>query len=244
MGAMGRDVEVVSIGPDLYLVGACDSCGAIGDKIMDVVKAPPYIVGRFTARVALYELLAVGAQPKMLTVTVANEPIPTCDGILQGVNDELAFLGLLNCPVAVSSEKNMPTQQTGAGISAIGICDKKELRIGTSVQGDDFYCLGLPKLGPEVGSHDDSEIVTGPDIGKLLACTGVHDIIPVGSRGINEEAKSHATAAGWLFQACLTPGVDVFKSGGPATCLIFSCSPGTKLPDFSPRPLVKIGNIV
>ncbi|MHB9094441.1 MAG: AIR synthase related protein, partial [Eubacteriales bacterium] len=106
---MGRDVEVVSLDQNQYIVAACDSCGAAGSKEFDVVKVSPYIVGRFTARVALFEITATEAKPLLITVSVASEPDPTAKGILEGVNDELKALDLPGLPVAISSEKNILT---------------------------------------------------------------------------------------------------------------------------------------
>ena len=67
MGYKGRDVEVVQIDSNYSIVTACDSCGGIGLKQNDVVKCSPNIVGRFTTRVALMEVLSVNAIPKTIS---------------------------------------------------------------------------------------------------------------------------------------------------------------------------------
>ncbi|SFH32345.1 alpha-ribazole kinase [Desulfotomaculum arcticum] len=243
MSYMGRDVEVVPLDDSKHMVAACDSCGAVGSKDLDVVKVSNYIVGRFTARVALLEVLATGARPVLLAVTSANEPYPTTKGILQGVRDELKALDLTETQLAITSEKNMPTRQTGLGITAIGVCAKEALRVATSRPGDDLYCLGLPKVGAEVVAHDDPEIVQGQHILALLASPGVHDIIPVGSRGIRREAESLALQTGCGFKQEKTVAVNLNKSAGPSTCLIFTCNKYTMPPHFPPTPLVRIGGL-
>lgn len=243
VGYMGRDVEVVSLDQNRCLVAACDSCGAVGSKEFDAVKVSPYIVGRFTARVVLLEILATAAKPLLLTVASANEPHPTTAGILEGVNDELKDSNLPDLPAAISSEKNMPTKQTGLGISVIGLCQKESLRIATSRPGDDLYCLGLPKVGSEVADPDDPEIIRGKCLQTLLASPGVHDIIPVGSHGIRGEAELIAAHIGSRFEPETNLKLDLDKSAGPSTCLIFACVPEIAPPDFQPTPLVKIGRI-
>lgn len=243
MGYRGRDVEVTLLDNGQYLVVACDSCGGIGPKELDVVKVPNYIVGRYTARVALMEVLATGAVPRMITATVCNEPRPAGEEILAGIRDELQVCGLPDLPLAISTEKNITTRQTGLGITVLGVAGESKLRITTSKPGDWIYCLGIPKVGDEVKDDDDPEIVQGKHILGLLAVSGIHDIIPVGSQGIRREAELLARTVSGQFKPAPDAPVDINKSGGPATCLIFSCVPGTSLPDFSPTPMMKIGEI-
>ena len=50
METKNRDVEVISLGGDQCMVVACDSCGAVGFKDLDVIQMPPSVVGRYTAR--------------------------------------------------------------------------------------------------------------------------------------------------------------------------------------------------
>ncbi|GAB6173035.1 hypothetical protein JCM15765_25130 [Paradesulfitobacterium aromaticivorans] len=222
MGYRGRDVEVAMLTDGQCLVAACDSCGAIGEKEYDIVKVTPYLVGRLTVRVALLEVLAAGAVPQIVTVAVSNELNPTGDGILAGVKDELKFTEKGSLPVAVSTEKNMPTSQTGLGISIVGTCRREELRIATSQGGDNVYCLGLPKVGSEVQSPDDEEIVQGKHVLSLVKIKGIHDIVPIGSQGIRREADLLAENVGCDFIPDCSSQVDWKKSAGPSTCLIFT----------------------
>lgn len=222
MGYRGRDIEVVPINEKQYLVAACDSCGAIGMKELDEVQVPWQITGRYTARVALLEVLAVGAVPQMLTVSIANEPEPAGAEILAGVRDELKALKLPELPMAISTEKNMPTRQTGLGITTVGICEKTELRVARSQARDGVWCLGLPKVGAEIISADDPEILQGHQLYQLLKVPEVHDIIPVGSRGIRREVQALAGALGLKFTPETSDAPDLDKSAGPSTCVIFT----------------------
>jgi len=251
MGYRGRDVEV-AFAKGVGLVVACDSCGAIGEKELDVVKVPARLTGRFAARVALLEVLATGAQPQIVAAAVCNEPEPTGSELLKGVKDELKSAGLGTLPIAISCEKNMSTRQTGLGITVVGLVDGAALRITSTRDGDSLYCLGLPLVGAEVRDADDPEIIQASDVRRLLEDPAVHDIIPVGSRGIlgeigllTEAMEMHFAAgvqklAGAFPEGNYRPAdsLDIYKSGGPATCLIFTAGPG-----FSPKRSAPVGEL-
>jgi len=243
MGYRGRDVEVTFLDGDLCLVTACDSCGAIGAKELDVVKVPPHITGRMTSRVVLAEILSVGAEPRLLTAAICNEPNPTAEGILAGIRLELKKLNMSHLPITVSTEKNIPTRQTAIGITAIGICRREKLRIGLSQPGDVVYCLGIPKVGHEFKGVDDPEILQLDHIQLLSECEGIHDIIPVGSRGIKGEASTLAEAVECRFIPSTASALDLDKSAGPSTCLLFSCPPSIQPPLIPSIPCRRVGII-
>ena len=247
MGYLGRDVEVVSINQAQYLVASCDSCGGIGMKELDAFKISWFITGKLTTRVALLEVLSTGAVPQMLTVAISNEPYPTGDELLRGVSDELESVGLKTLPMAISTEKNINTQQTGLGISVIGVAEKNKLRIGTAQPGDDVYCLGFPKVGPELNNPEDPEIVQVKAIQILLGMSSIHDIIPVGSRGIRLEAEQLAATVNSPLRIDPTCTLDLDKSAGPSTCLIFSSLSSGVLDQafssFPNLPLTRIGKL-
>lgn len=249
MGYLGRDVEVVSINQTQYLVASCDSCGAIGMKDLDVIKIPWSITGRFTTRVALLEVLSTGAVPQLITAAISNEPHPAGDEILEGVKEELESAGL-TLPIAISTEKNMPTKQTGLGISVIGVVEKNKLRIATAQAGDDVYCLGFPKVGPEINNANDPEIVQVKTIQVLLGISSIHDIVPIGSRGIRCEAEQLAASVNSRLRIDINCTFDLNKSAGPSTCLIFSSSLSLlevldlAFSSFPNLPLTRIGELL
>lgn len=248
MGYLGRDLEVVSINKAQYLVASCDSCGAIGMKELDECKVSWFMTGKLTTRVALLEVISTGAVPQMLTVAISNEQYPTGDELLRGVNDELESAGFLKTlPMAISTEKNMPTQQTGLGISVIGVAEKNKLRIGTAQPGDDVYCLGFPKVGPELNNPEDPEIVQVKFLQVLLGIPSIHDLIPVGSRGIRLEADQLASTVNCHWRVDPTCALDLDKSAGPSTCLIFTASSSSDLDQvfssFPNLPLTRIGKL-
>ncbi|KXG77977.1 hypothetical protein AN618_07850 [Fervidicola ferrireducens] len=235
-----RDVVLIKINGGTFLAVACDSAGGVGEKERDVVKVSPYITGRFTCRVALMELLAIGAKPLTLTATISCEPSPTGEGLLKGIKDELSACGLDDIPFAVSTEKNIPTCQTALGVTTIGIASEAELRMGKTKSGDIIYCLGVPKVGNEV-FLDDPDIADAMAVKRLLAFSEVHDIIPVGSRGIKGEVEHLAAVSGLSVRWERFLPVNTEKSAGPSTCVVFTAPAGLEIKGL--RPVFRLGTL-
>lgn len=217
MGYKGRDVAV-KLHKDDYIVMACDSSGAIGEKDGDYYNVSAFTVGRFLCRTALYELLTVGAEPILSALTISSEPNPTGENILKGVQSELNSCSFGDIPMVISTEKNMPTSETGVGIAITGICSGV-LRIGTTKKGDSIHVIGLPLVGAEVIKNED-EMVSIDHIIKLGEMPSVHDIIMVGSMGIKGEIENLCDNINLEYAFYDNLSVDVLKSGGPSTCAV------------------------
>lgn len=106
--APDRDIAVGELGGGLCLVLACDSLSGIGEKECEVVDVSPYVVGRFTCRVAFLEVPAAGAAPLAVSAAIASELVPTGEGILASFQGQLGAAGF-DSPWVVSTEKNTPT---------------------------------------------------------------------------------------------------------------------------------------
>ncbi|MGI9861422.1 hypothetical protein SDD30_08570 [Moorella naiadis] len=216
-----RDLIILDLDEQRSLVIACDSAGAIGPKVADVVRVPGYVLGRFTARVALMKVLAAGAWPACIANTLCVEPEPAGAAIREGVADEIRALGIdPEKALTGSSEKNVPTTQSGIGITVIGLATTAELLMGRLAAGDTLALLGRPKVGTEV-FLDDPEIVDLKTVRLLLNQPGIREIVPAGSRGILAEARDLAA----LYRLQIDwrsglPELDLLKSAGPATCLL------------------------
>jgi selenophosphate synthetase-related protein len=243
MGYKGRDVEITFIDENNIMIIACDSCGAVGEKEFDVVNVPPYLVGRLTARVSLMEIISTGAVPKMLSTTISCEPSPTGEKILKGIRDELSTFNIKNVPMVISTEKNFETKQTGLGITVVGLVNKNSFHIASSTPGDAVYCLGIPKVGNEISGAYDTDIVQASQLIKLINTDGIHDILPIGSMGIMGEVISMAGKVNCKFELYNNLSIDIKKSAGPSTCLVFTCSAGCIIPDFINTPLNLIGKL-
>ncbi len=241
MGYKGRDVEVNMLEQGLCLVVACDSCGGIGEKDLDLLKVPHRLVGQLTARVALMEILCTGAVPRIMTVAISSEPEPTGRHILNGVRDELERAGFKDLSLAISTEKNFVPSQTGLGIGLTGTCLIENLKIAVSRPGDRVYCLGMPRVGQEVAQAPASSIIGTDQIRELLACHDIHDIVPIGSRGILAEAEELARHTGSRFLPDPVTEPDLNKSAGPSTCALFTCAPDVQPQIQGNLPLTRVG---
>ncbi len=219
-----RDLSLIALNSTQSLVIACDSLGGIGPKEADTVKVPGYVVGRFGARVPLMEVLSVRAAPVALVDTLSVELEPTGRDIQRGIAAELSSAGLdPGLIVNGSSEKNVPTIQTGVGITVLGLGDSGGLLIGRARRGDAIACFGQPKVGQEVALNDPTICHPGT-VMALTANPSVREVVPVGSRGIRAEAE--AIAEGYNLQVRWWPvpdpdrSLDLEKSAGPSTVVL------------------------
>ena len=219
-----RDLTLIRITENHHMVVAVDSDGGIGPQEGDSVKIPAYILGRFSIRVPLLEVLAAGAAPvcafDMLTVPM-NE---IGKEIIRGVKDELTAAGLgKDFPISGSTEDNVHTNTTGIGTTIIGMVGDNELRPGKTESGDFLISIGMPKVGEEV-NLDNLEILSQESFRIVLKHEGIHDILPVGSHGIKYEADNMAVSASKEIIFNEKQQLELEKSAGPSTCVIASCN--------------------
>jgi len=214
---MKRDLSIVNLDSEKALVIACDSLGGIGSKEHDKIRVANSLVGKFTARVALMELMASGATPISVVDTLSVELKPTGEEIIAGIREELIKVGIDEL-LTGSTEENAVTVQTGIGVTAIGSVEIEQLRVGSSQQEDLIVAIGLPKVGDEVLA-DLSQIADLDLLIELLKFDYIHEILPVGSKGILYEAQLLAKSNG-LELSLVKSKVDLQKSAGPATVLL------------------------
>jgi len=215
-----RDLNLIDLDNKTTLVIACDSCGAIGMKEGDAFKVPPLYVGKFSARVALLEVLSSGAQVITITNNVCNEMEPTGNEVINGICEELAEAGIDDAVLTGSTEENFKTISTAVGITVIGVVPHNLLKVNTSLEGAEVISIGLPKVGDEINYVKDDEIITYSHLKTLLAFKKVYEIIPVGSKGIAFECEQMALYNNLKIYFEDKPNVNIYKSSGPATCVI------------------------
>jgi selenophosphate synthetase-related protein len=240
-----RDVSLFELNNDSVMVVGCDSAGGIGPKPLDRIKVSGYTLGRFTARVALMEVLAVGATPVCLTNTLSVEPDPTGFEILEGIKNEiqLARLGS-SLGVIGSTEKTVAVEQTGIGVTVVGLAPKNKLRLGLSEPDDLIIVVGVPRVKDEVlPAEEHGEIADLQDLNQLMNCGLVHDVIPVGSQGIIHEVNVLAEDSN-LSANLELPEVEAKKSAGPATAVVATISKNAlnSLSDLINKPIRVIGS--
>ena len=224
--AKHRDLSLTTL-PQGTLVTACDSCGAVGEKPGDVLRVPARFTGRFTARVALMEVLAFGAEVVTAIDAVACEMEPTGREIIRGIRDELESAGVDPAVLTGSTEENFPTSMTALGMTVVGWKERQEGRPlwEPSRPGDRVVCIGLPQVGAEVQLDHNTAMVSYADLRRFRTLPGLREIVPVGSHGICWEAEQLAAYNGLTFVPEPHPELDVHKSAGPATCAIAVLSP-------------------
>jgi hypothetical protein len=204
------------------IVIACDSSGGIGSKPLDRLNVPGEIVGRMIAAVPLMEVMASGATPVAVINTLSVEMETTGISIINGIRQAVEEAGLPAAVINGSTEENIPTDQTGLGVTVIGTASPAELKLGSSRPGDLVYVLGKPLVGKEVLEFKE-EAAQISTLRRLLTVPGVHEILPVGSRGILYELEQLAGPVELGTEIFATAGnLDLKKSAGPATCLLVS----------------------
>jgi hypothetical protein len=217
-----RDLLLFDLLNEDVLVVGCDSSGGIGPKPLDKIKVDGYTLGKFTARAALMEVLSIGANPICLVDALGVEAEPTGNEILKGIRDEAEKAGVdRTLAVTGSTEKNIKVEQTGIGVTVIGICKKSQLRIGTSKPNDIIVAVGVPRVGEEVLlAEKKQEIAETTDILRLQKAQFIHDIIPVGSTGASHEIDILAEGSKLRYKLRSQQEIDLMKSAGPATSIL------------------------
>lgn len=239
-----RDLTLIERG-EQYLIIACDSCGGVGNKDFDEVKVAPEIVGYYTTRVALMELLSVGAAPLAVINTLSVEMEPTGRRIISGIENLLREVKIDLEIINGSTEENFPMKQTAMGVTLIGEVEKNQLRLSKSQRGDFVLLLGIPKVGGEITLPYDEEICSFESLNFLKQHPSIGDIIPVGSKGIAYEAQLLAALNKCKIEISLNK-IDMKKSAGPATVLIFTVPEADmeELQESLREPLHIIGRLV
>lgn len=209
-----RDLSVLSINSEQYLVISCDSSGGIGNKLYDVVQIDPEIMGYYTAHVALVEFLAFGIEPIGLVDGLAVELEPTGKKIISGLNKACLEAGTK--VITGSTEENIPVVQTGVGVTAFGICLKLELEKKYTKKGI-IYIWCRPFVGNEVLENRDM-VMTINDVKTLRSLPYVQEIIPIGSKGIKYDLEREFDFKKINLNKSID--IDLEKSSGPATCAI------------------------
>ncbi|MCW4005113.1 MAG: AIR synthase related protein [Candidatus Bathyarchaeota archaeon] len=243
-----RDLLLFQLPDNNILTIACDSSGGIGPKPNDKLQVSGYILGKFTARAALMELLSAGATPACIVDALSVEANPTGEDILRGIRYEAKQAGLdPDLAVTGSTEKNIPVEQTGIGVTAVGICPKASLKIGVSKPGDVVVAVGIPSVADEVLSAEkEGKTAQIPDVLQLTNAPFIHEIIPVGSTGTNHELKALTTASNLQFKLQPQTTIDLNKSAGPATTLLTTLPKVNfeTLKNLTTKPLTPIAQLL
>lgn len=241
-----RDLVLVDVA-DRTIVIATDSNAAIGRKPFDHLAQDPFFTGYSAAKVPLMEVVAVGASPFLVVDNLGVELRPTGLDIIRGIRSVLDEIGLDDIMITGSDESNMPTQQTGLGVTVLGSVITNAVRVGVTEPGDDIWLVGRRASGLPGDEYDP----TGPDIARLsdvvaaLRMDGVHEALPVGSHGVAHECLELATSSGLRFERRTSAAIDFTKSAGASTCFLVSCAPDQHIQIANPLlPIHLVGRAV
>jgi hypothetical protein len=215
-----RDITVIDFDETRYLGIACDSCGGIGLKEHDMVKASPQLVAYQTGKVVLAELMSMGFTPMIMADGLAVEMNDTGKQLIGGFNEVLSKLKTTKVHLTGSTEENIKTVQTSMGVTCIGMCEKNKLKYKKTEKGDICLLIGLPLVGNDVVNNPD-KILDIDDFEQLYICDYIKEMLPVGSRGTSAELKDLCDYNNLNIKLEHNINVDLNHSGGPScSCII------------------------
>lgn len=215
-----RDLTVIDFDESRYLGIACDSCGGIGLKEHDVVKASPQLAAYHTGKVVLAELMSMGFTPMIMADGLAVEMDDTGRQLIEGFNQVLSKLKTTKVHLTGSTEENIKTVQTSMGVTCIGMCDKNKLKYKKTEKKDICVLIGLPLVGSDV-INNPGKILDIDDFEKLYLCDYIKEMLPVGSRGTAAELNDLCEYNNLNIKFEDHIYVDLKNSGGPScSCLI------------------------
>lgn len=216
-----RDITVVPLTAEQSLVIACDNIGGVGQKEDDVVFSDYATVAYFGFRVAMMECLAVGGVPiaGFIQNFVSDDAWPILEKGFHIVCDELK-VGRI--PLSGSTESNFKLVQSAVGMSIVATVDREIMRINATPNYANMAVIGHPLWGEEVLEKLD-DILPLSLFRSMLEWEGIFEILPVGSKGIEEEVRTvfHPIFDGETIRSKL----DLHKSAGPSTCVVISYDP-------------------
>lgn len=239
-----RDVLYWVDGASAYVL-ACDSNAGIGERPHDELRQSPTETGYSAAKVAMMEVLAVGATPFVLANALGGPRDEYGQQLLAGIQVAIDEVDA-DITLTGSDETNVPTRQTAVGITVVGRAPADELRLGGARAGDVLVCVGTPKDGLVVPYHEgDPDIANLRDVQAAGRRPTVHEVLPVGSHGVAYEAHNLAAGASGRPRFFET-SVDLGISAGSSTCFLVAL-PADAVPDLQSvvRPgVTAIGEIV
>lgn len=213
-----RDLSILPVSQEKWLVIACDSSAGIGEKAEDAVRIDPAVTAAFCLRVPLMELICYGATPIAVIDLIGNEKEPTGDQMLKGIKAELTRAELSTISLNGSTEENMPTKTSSVGITVIA-----EITAGKEnfvlQEACSLLQLGEPYVGEMVVKNQHT-IFSYPLVKTLRQEVGVLDMLPVGSKGIRYEAQLMTENSDFQVEFLTEENLDC--SAGPATVILLA----------------------
>jgi len=242
------DVTLMKLPTGLILSLSYTSSGGIGPKPMDKIKVDGFTLGRFMTRVALMDTISINSWPKLMVATLSVEMNPTGIEILRGMRSEAKKVGMdPDQSISMNTEENISTDQTGLGVTAVGLVHEDELRMGRTQPNDALVLIGEPKVGDEViQAEKEGKIADLHDLVRLTQLDFIHDLIPVDTQGIAYEARMIAHMVGRQVEFYNNLKIDLEKPAGPATAVLTTMDEAQieKLTWITRKPITIVGRVL
>lgn len=190
---------------DGELVVTVDNAVAIGEKPLDAVYAPDSLVAAFTARVLLLEQMCANATITLCTIGNGSGEAAFAR-YMTGIEQLFKEIDEPLPKLVVSTETNMPTQQSALTMTAIGY------RHPARAKGMYRYVIGHPHVGQGVlnYAHEIAPLKTIYTLWKEGILTHVW---PTGSKGLAQECER-------FFGEIPSLPVDINVTCGPSTVVL------------------------
>lgn len=215
-----RDILFIPSSEERELVISTDCSGGIGEKPDDVVFATNCLVSYFSMRVAIMELLAVGATPTAVVLSNFTGD-QSWHEYVEGIHQVCGELQISPLPLVGSTETNMSLQQSAIGLTVLGEIHNQQKRIKKTPGNAKFAVIGEPLVGDKVITEK-ARVAPLSLFRTCLELTGIYELVPVGSKGILYELELLLKIN--EFSICKIAGssLNLYVSSGPATCFIIS----------------------
>lgn len=217
-----RDLTVVTLPNEQFLLTAVDISAGFGEKEHDGLRVSPELTGKLTTRVAMLEMLASGAEVVAISDVVGAEMEPTGRRVIAGIQQELIQANLAHLELNGSTEENMKTSQTSVGVMITGMASAAQLKINNVTTDAILFAYGEPRVGQEILDKPDLD-VSYRLVRELVKRHDVLELVPVGSKGIRFEATQLAELNDCTYiEQAECPSDWLRKSAGPATVILIA----------------------
>lgn len=165
------------------LVITSDNSGAIGEKELDVVYVPDDVTSYYSTRVTLLEQLANQAIPKeIILLNFTSEE--AWGKYITGINRVFEEVQIPVPAISGSTETNMPTLQSGFGITMLG----EKQRPLPNLSKLHWFTYGRPLVGEQL-LQNVHQIANLQIIVEALKNQHITQVIPLGSKGLQKELE-------------------------------------------------------
>ena len=166
------------------LIITSDNSGAIGQKEHDVVQVPDEMTSYFSARVNFLEQLANFSKPTDIILLNFSSDA-AWQRYISGIQKFFEEVNLEFPRISGSTETNIPTLQSGVGMTMIG----KQFRNEKTVENLHWYSYGMPLVGEQLLAAPE-QVANVKKIVQAFKNGLIEQVIPVGSKGVLHELEN------------------------------------------------------